>query len=219
MEDSQPTIADSVPVQCWSFAACPPKTARDRILSAASRLFCHHGFASTGIDAVIAEAGTAKATLYKHFPSKDDLIAAVLEVEGETWRKWFFDRLRATKGAPEARVLALFDILEDWFTSPDFYGCPFINATGEFDTGNPSIKAAADAHKAHLKSWLMAQALDLGAPDPEAFVRAIVVLVDGAIVAAQHARDPKFAQDAKTVAAAYLAGYGDGAGAGMAAYT
>lgn len=218
MDDPQISVTDPVPVQCWSFAACPPKTARDRILSAAARLFCHHGFAATGVDAVIAEAGTAKATLYKHFPSKDDLIAAVLEVEGETWRAWFFDRLRATKGSPDARVLALFDILEEWFSSPDFYGCPFINATGEFDTGNATVKAAADAHKAHLKSWLLAQALDLGAPDPQAFVRAIVVLVDGAIVAAQHARDPGFARDAKSVAAAYLAGFGDRAGAGMAGY-
>lgn len=218
MEESHPAIAYDGPAQCWSFAALPAKSARERILSAAARLFCHHGFAATGIDAVIAEAGTAKATLYKHFPSKDDLIVAVLEVEGATWRRWFFDRLRATRGTPDARVLALFDILEEWFSAPDFYGCPFINATGEFDTGHPAIKAAADTHKTHLKSWLMAQALDLGAPDPDAFVRAIVVLVDGAIVAAQHARDPGFARDAKTLAAAYLAGFGDNAGAGMAGY-
>lgn len=189
----------------WSFAARVPRTARDKILASASQLFCHNGFSATGIDTILARAGTAKATLYKHFPSKDDLIVQVLEVEGATWRSWFFGRLGAIDGPPQRRVLAVFDLLQEWFADESFYGCPFINAVGEFGSDNALIRAAADKHKAHLKTWLAAQAIEMNHPDPDAFTRALVVLVDGAIVAAQNARDAGFAADAKRVARAYLA--------------
>ncbi|TCP39999.1 TetR/AcrR family transcriptional regulator [Rhodovulum marinum] len=188
----------------WSIAAAPADTARGRIMAAAAHLFCHHGFAATGVDAVVARAGTAKATLYKHFPSKDELIAAVLEAEGAAWRTWFFGRLRAVQGPPQARLLAVFDILGEWFADDQFYGCPFINAIAEFDTGDSAIRETAMRHKTHLVTWLTAHAIEMGAPDPKAVARALVVLIDGAIVAAQGARDPGFAAEAKALARTYL---------------
>ncbi|SFJ75626.1 TetR/AcrR family transcriptional regulator [Celeribacter neptunius] len=188
----------------WSFAAIPPKNARDKIMSAASHLFCNHGFAATGIDTILTRAGTAKATLYHHFKSKEELIAAVLEAEGETWRGWFFGRLSEVKGPARNRILAVFDILEDWFADPGFYGCPFINAVAEFDTGNDAVRKAADLHKQHLLTWLKAQAMEMKAPDVTETARSIAVLFDGAIVAAQHARDPSFARTAKAMAECYL---------------
>jgi len=100
--------------------------------------------------------------------------------------------------------LAVFDVLFDWFSDDSFYGCPFINAVAEFDSGNSSIREAADQHKSHLVTWLMANAIELNAANPKEFSRSIVVLVDGAIVAAQNARDPNFARDAGRVAAVYL---------------
>ena len=189
----------------WNFARRTPASARERILAAASYLFCHNGFSATGIDTILARAGTAKATLYNHFPSKDALIEAVLDVEGAAWRRWFFGRLGAVRGTPQDRVLAVFDVLHDWFTDENYYGCPFINAVAEFDTGNPAIKAAADRHKTHLFTWLKAAAIEMQVPDPDAVARAMVVLVDGAIVAAQHAGNPGFARDAQAVARTYLA--------------
>lgn len=188
----------------WSFAAIPPKTARDKIMSAASHLFCNHGFAATGIDTILSRAGTAKATLYNHFKSKEELIAAVLEVEGETWRAWFFGRLAETKGPARNRMLTVFDVLEDWFADPGFYGCPFINAVAEFETGNDAVRKAAEKHKEHLITWLKAQAMELKVPDVGETARSFAVLIDGAIVAAQHSRDPSFAQTAKRMAAMYL---------------
>lgn len=203
--DPAPAISDTESAPDWNFARHAPATARDKILSAASHLFCHNGFSATGIDTIIARAGTAKATLYNHFASKDALIEAVLEAEGAAWRRWFFGRLGQVRGRPEDRVLAVFDVLRDWFADENYFGCPFINAVAEFETGNPAIRAAADVHKAHLFTWLKAAAIEMQVDRPEDVARGIVVLVDGAIVAAQHARNPEFALDAKGVAAVYLA--------------
>ncbi|ATG46231.1 TetR/AcrR family transcriptional regulator [Celeribacter ethanolicus] len=188
----------------WSFAATEPKTARDRIMTAASHLFCNHGFAATGIDTILSRAGTAKATLYHHFKSKEELIAAVLEAEGTTWRGWFFGRLAETQGPARTRMLAVFDVLEEWFADPGFYGCPFINAVAEFDTGNDAVRKAAEKHKEHILTWLKAQAIELKVPDVTETARSFAVLLDGAIVAAQHTRDPSFARTARNMAECHL---------------
>ncbi|WP_102225344.1 TetR/AcrR family transcriptional regulator [Acidimangrovimonas sediminis] len=201
----------------WSFAAQPATSARDRIMRAASHLFCNHGFSATGVDTIIARAETAKATLYHHFTSKEELIAAVLEAEGETWRRWFFGRLARIEGPARVRLLVVFDVLHDWFADPAFYGCPFINAVAEFDTGNDAVRAAAARHKEHLLTWLKAQAIELDAPDAAEVARSFAVLIDGAIVAAQHSRDPSFALTARRLAEGYLDGMPLGRGARGAA--
>ncbi len=192
-------------VSGWSFAARPSKTARDRIMRAASYLFCNHGFAATGVDTIIARAETAKATLYNHFASKEELIAAVLQAEGETWREWFFGRLAEVEGPARTRMLAVFDVFGEWFSDPGFYGCPFINAVAEFDNGNDAVRAAAAIHKDHILTWLKAQAIELRVTGDVAEVaRSFAVLIDGAIVATQHTRDPSFARTARHLAEVYL---------------
>ncbi|TVQ57376.1 MAG: TetR/AcrR family transcriptional regulator [Rhodobacteraceae bacterium] len=175
---------------------------RDRILAAASYLFCHEGFAATGVDAVARRAGAAKTTLYKHFASKERLIEAVLETEGAAWRAWFFEEIARIPGDARARLLGLFDVLHRWFADPAFYGCPFINAIGEFATGDERIRAIASAHKAHILGWIRAQAELARLPDPARAARLFTVLIDGAIVAAQASRDPSYALEAKAAAAA-----------------
>ncbi|BBU54246.1 MULTISPECIES: TetR/AcrR family transcriptional regulator [Mameliella] len=188
----------------WSFASMPARNARDRIMSAASHLFCNHGFAATGIDAILDRAGTAKATLYHHFRSKEELISAVLQAEGDTWRDWFFGRLSQVEGPARNRVLAVFDVLEDWFADPGFYGCPFINAVAEFDTGNDAVRQAAERHKDHLLTWLKAQMMEMKVSDVVETTRSIAILIDGAIVAAQHSGDPSFARTARRLAECHL---------------
>ncbi len=178
----------------WSCIGQPAKTPRDRILSAATELFCHNGFAATGVDGIALHAGTAKSTLYAHFKSKDNLIEAVLDREGQAWRNWFFGQLNRTSGTPSEKVARVFDVLEIWFSDPDFYGCPFINAISESNSEDTRLRAAAASHKSHLNLWLRAQALEMGMAEPEALVRQMTVLIDGAIVAAQVSRDPSFAQ-------------------------
>ena len=206
MERLPQDIEEQADGTCWSITTKEPDTARERVLAAAAHLFCHSGFAATGVDSIIARAGTAKATLYKHFKSKDELIDAVLEAEGEAWRNWFFGRLAEVEGPARARILSLFDVLELWFSSDNFYGCPFINAVAEFNNGNSGsgIRAAADKHKSHLITWLQANAMEMKAGDPREVALKIALLVDGAIVAAQHSRDASFAQRARDLATLYL---------------
>lgn len=180
-------------------------TPRDRILEAAAWLFCRQGFAATGVDAVARRAGAAKTTLYRHFAGKQELIEAVLDAEGAAWRAWFFSELGGARGDAAARLLAVFDVLRRWFEDPGFYGCPFINAIGEFDSGDQRIRDIAAAHKAPIQGWIRAQATLAGQRDPDDVVRLFTVLIDGAIVAAQASRDPSFADDARRAAAALLA--------------
>ncbi|MDD9731628.1 TetR/AcrR family transcriptional regulator, partial [Mameliella sp. AT18] len=154
--------------------------------------------------AILDRAGTAKATLYHHFRSKEELISAVLQAEGDTWRDWFFGRLSQVEGPARNRVLAVFDVLEDWFADPGFYGCPFINAVAEFDTGNDAVRQAAERHKDHLLTWLKAQMMEMKVSDVVETTRSIAILIDGAIVAAQHSGDPSFARTARRLAECHL---------------
>lgn len=184
----------------WSCIGRPATTARDKLLNTATELFCHNGFTATGVDIIVQRSGAAKSTLYSHFKSKENLIAAVLDREGQAWRDWFFGRLNETPGTPADKLATVFDILQEWFEHPEFYGCPFLNAITESTTGKQARLAAA-AHKSHLNLWIKAQAIELGHKDPDGFVEEMIVLIDGAIVAAQATGSVAFAQTAKRIAA------------------
>ncbi|THH36065.1 TetR/AcrR family transcriptional regulator [Aliishimia ponticola] len=188
----------------WTCIGRKAANPKDRVLNAATELFCHHGFAATGVDTIASRAGTAKSTLYAHFKSKEKLIDAVLEREGKAWRDWFFGRLGKIKGTPKDKLCAVFDILAEWFSDPEFYGCPFINAIGEATSENETLRNAAKVHKSHVNLWIQAQAMELGMERPDDLVREMTVLVDGAIVAAQVSRDSDFAQVAKSLIARRL---------------
>src|SRR5664279_6452869 len=109
-------------------AASDDESARGRLLTAATHLFCKNGINATGIDAIINEAGTAKTTLYKLFGSKTNLVHAVLETEGKQWREWFIGTIEAGGGDPRTRLARIFPALTCWFGEERFYGCPSINA-------------------------------------------------------------------------------------------
>lgn len=188
----------------WSAVTLNPASAGERIISAAAYLFCRDGIAATGVDSIIAQANTAKSTLYVRFGSKDNLVQEVLEAEGAAWRRWVFGRLAALDAPPAGRLLALFDILKDWFEDPEFYGCPFINAISEANPADDRYRKMAAQHKSHLVQWLQAQATDIGTDDPQAFAQKMIVLIDGAIVAAQATGKAAFATTAKDVAALLL---------------
>src|SRR5512140_3510125 len=91
------------------------ESARGRLLSAATRLFCKNGINATGIDAIINEAGTAKTTLYKLFGSKTNLVQAVLESEGRQWREWFIASVENGGGSAQAKLTRIFPALKEWF--------------------------------------------------------------------------------------------------------
>ena len=187
----------------WTIIGRPARSARDRILVTAVELFCREGYTATGVDTISEQAGASKSTLYKHFSSKEDLIAAALEAEGAAWRSWFYGALGHVHGGPQDRLAGLFDVLQDWFQSPHFYGCAFLNAISEAACDDDRPRILANAHKSHLLKWLHSQALELGA-NPAPLSQAMVVLIDGAIMAAHASRDASVAQSAKALAIAYL---------------
>ena len=134
-------------------AAGDEESARARLLSAATRLFCRYGINATGIDAIIHEAGTAKTTLYKLFGSKTNLVHAVLESEGKQWREWFIGAIESGGGDAQAKLARIFPALKSWFGEERFYGCPFINAVAEHDKEGLPAKWARPNRKCSPINW------------------------------------------------------------------
>jgi AcrR family transcriptional regulator len=176
-----------------SLAGGDDESARGRLLSAATRLFCKDGINATGIDAIITEAGTAKTTLYKLFGSKTNLVHVVLETEGKLWREWFISALEAGGGNAQTKLTRIFPALKNWFGQERFYGCPFINAVGEHDKDQKQFRAIAMKHKKVVLSHIEKLAGEMGVAEPELLAHQLGLLMDGAIVAAMVSRNPDVA--------------------------
>ena len=162
----------------------PALTPRERLLSAATELFCRHGVHAVGVDAVVEAAGTAKTTLYKLFGSKDALVEAVLEREGRAWREWFLGGIDAGDASPRERLDRIDPLLREWFAGARFFGCPFINAVGEHDKDDDRMRRLALAHKLVVLGRLEALLAEAGAADPASLSHQLGLIIDGAIVAA-----------------------------------
>jgi AcrR family transcriptional regulator len=188
-----------------SIAAVDDESARGRLLSAATHLFCKDGINATGIDAIISEAGTAKTTLYKVFGSKTALVHAVLESEGRQWREWFIGAMESGGGDAETKLTRIFPALKSWFGEERFYGCPFINAVAEHDKDQKQFRTIAMRHKKVVLAHIEKLAAEMGATDPESFAHQLALLIDGAIVAAMVSRNPDVADTAGLAAASLFA--------------
>jgi len=172
-------------------------SARERLVEVASRLFYSEGIRAVGVDRVIAEAGVAKATLYAHFASKDELVAAYLARHSDRWATAVEERVAPRRWAPAASspmALAAFDVLAERAASPGYRGCPFINAAAEFPEPGP----VADQVTAHRRRVRETFSDLLGAPgrDPGRLAM-IVALYDGAMSAAYLDRDPTVVDHAR----------------------
>src|ERR1044071_4188750 len=176
------------------------ESARGRLLSAATHLFCKNGINATGIDAIIDEAGTAKTTLYKLFGSKTNLVHAVLESEGKQWRGWFIGAVAEGGGAAQVKLTRIFPALKRWFGEDRFYGCPFINAVAEHDKDQKQFRNIALRHKKVVLAHIEKLAGEMGAAEPALFAHQLALLIDGAIVAAMVSRDPGVADTAALAA-------------------
>jgi len=185
-------------------ACADDESARGRLLSAATHLFCKNGINATGIDAIIEEAGTAKTTLYKLFGSKSNLVQAVLESEGRQWREWFIATIESGGGDAQTKLTRIFPALKSWFGEERFYGCPFINAVAEHDKDQKQFRAIAMRHKKVVLAHIENLALQMGAAEPEVLSHQLALLIDGAIVAAMVSRNPDVADTAGQAAASLL---------------
>jgi AcrR family transcriptional regulator len=183
------------------------KTAREKLLATATKLFYTHGINAVGIDEIVRQSGVTKMTLYKHFRSKDRLAEAFLEEIYKQWSTWFSGRVaqRSAKAKkPEDRVLAIFDALQDWFETPGFRGCPFINTVSEITDRNHPARKIAVAFKSTLVDMIRAALEPLGRNSTELAVQ-LLMLMDGAIVRATMTDSAQPAKIARKAAARLLA--------------
>lgn len=178
--------------------------ARERILAAAYDLFSRHGIRAVGIDAIIERSGVARMTLYRHFASKDALVLAFLERREARWTKdWLQREVEQRTQDPAERLLAIFDVFDEWFQRADFEGCSFINVLLEMsDPANP-LHAASREYLARIRAFVARLAAEVGLADPESFARQWHILMKGAIVAAGEG-DRQAARRAKELGALLL---------------
>ncbi|TYC63213.1 TetR family transcriptional regulator [Rhodobacterales bacterium] len=177
---------------------------RDELVRKAFAIFYRDGFHATGMDRLVAETGISKTTMFKHFRTKDELILAVLRYRDETFRNWFFRRLDAYGETPKEKLLAIFDVLREWFDEPAFRGCMFIKASAEFqEPSHPAYTQSAE-HKRLLHQAFCRLAADAGAIDPDMLARQLLILKEGAIVAAHMGFDADPAGASKQAAKALV---------------
>jgi AcrR family transcriptional regulator len=162
------------------------RTGRERVARAAYELFSQAGVRSVGVDAVIEQAGTAKMTLYRNFPSKDDLILDFLRRREERWTQaWLVAETQRRGTTPQEQLLAVFDVFAEWFQEPGFAGCSFLTTMIEISDQSHPVHQAAVAHLANIRCYLSQLAGAAGIGDADGFARKWHILMKGAIMAAQ----------------------------------
>lgn len=174
---------------------------REHLVDVAIDLFNQHGYHASGVDQIIAQAGIAKTTLYRHFASKEDLIIAALNKIDRRFRDDMRAAVDKATRDPKKKVLATFDFLERWFRDHTFYGCPFMAAAGEYGDRTDPIFQAAMMHKRLMMAYFEELTRAAGLSCPAEVAEEINLLHEGATAVAQITNDPKTARKAKSVAA------------------
>src|SRR6478609_3214846 len=180
-------------------AAPVGSSARERILDAAYELFSRRGIQAVGVNEVIEHAGVATATLYRHFPSKEKLVLAFLDLREQRWTKDLIEAGAMRRGSnAEERLLAIFDVLDEWFHRDDFEAGSFIKVLLELGPKHP----AGDASVRHLEQLRVIVdhfAEEAGLRDTESFAHSWHILIQGSIVVAAEG-DTQAAQRGKSMA-------------------
>jgi AcrR family transcriptional regulator len=168
-----------------SLAAAAGKVkARERVLSAAYLLFAHRGVRDVGIDEIISAAGVAKATFYRHFPSKEALVLAFLERRDEVFGIGIvLAEVRQRATTPEECLLAIFDVFAEWFAREDYEACSFINTLLEMGAQDPAGQASL-GYLAKVREQTALLAEEAGLRDVEEFSRSWRILMAGSIISA-----------------------------------
>jgi AcrR family transcriptional regulator len=173
---------------------------RDRILSAASLLFPQAGVRAVGVDALIKEARVAKATFYRHFPSKDSLIVAWLEDPRTRWLETVRARTESRATSADDVIPQFFSAVAEWLEAGDFRGCPYLNTSMELtDPAHPAttaIRSYLDEVQAYLAQALTAA----GYRDVATLAPALQSLVAGSITLGVAHRSVSFVHAAREAA-------------------
>ncbi|MEE2522417.1 TetR/AcrR family transcriptional regulator [Pseudarthrobacter sp. J47] len=211
MTDSSAATATAGPATAAPATAAPGtrrRPARDALLEAAARRFYADGLAGTGIDAITAEAGVAKKSLYNNFASKAELVSAYLDARHQEWLELYRARL-AKAGNPKERVLAVFDAYADhanFAYSHGFRGCGLLNAAAELPVGDPG-REAVRRHKEEVEALLaghVAEALKQSPRETAAMAHHLAFLLEGSMVRAGLEGNDRCIREARRIAAAML---------------
>lgn len=178
---------------------------REQLVDTALKLFRQHGFHATGIDRILAEAGVAKMTLYKHFASKDALIQAAIKKREIDFSAWFSGRVQHYQSLQAdgdwTPVTALFDTLAEWVADKPFVGCTFINASAEYHQADDPIHTLARQHKQQVGKLIAAQLrMTPAAAVAKTLAPQLQLLLEGSIVMAHTANDEQAVAHGKTAA-------------------
>jgi AcrR family transcriptional regulator len=184
--------------------AAGSRGARERILASAYELFSRRGTRAVGIEAIVSHSGVARMTLYRNFTSKDELVLAFLARREQQWtRDWLQAEVHRRATEPRARLLAIFEIFDEWFHSETFEGCSFINVMLETaDRTNP-LHQASTRQLERVRAFIQGLAQEAKIPQPEDFARKWHILMKGAIVAAGEG-DSDAARSARELGVALL---------------
>ncbi len=173
---------------------------KDRILITASELFYSQGIRATGVDAIAKAAKTTKMSLYRYFPSKEDLVVAFLRKRDEDFRIWFVAQIDEKADNPKDKLVAIFDVINEWMAIPEFRGCAFINASAEFPLeDNPVHQVSAEFYD-KFRHYIADLARQTGMKSPDNLALQLSLLVEGAIVSEQMKRHSGSAEQAKQAA-------------------
>jgi len=181
----------------------PDKPTRTRIIEAASKLFYGEGIRAVSVDAVAEKAGVTKRTLYYHFESKDELVAAYLEARDQPNLKLMAGWFDKAEGALPQKIEAIFQNLARSARHPRWKGCGFLRTAAELANlpGHPAIRIGA-RHKAGFERWLAGACTEHGVAAPDELARQVVLLMDGAFSVMLVHRDPAYVEAAGRAAAA-----------------
>lgn len=160
----------------------PGQPDRDQLVAAATELFNERGVQAVGMDLIRDSAGVSLKRLYREFPSKSDLVAAVLKQRDRDVRRGMAEFVDARAERPTDRILAVFDYLAAWFTQPDFRGCMFINSVGELGGTSKDVQRIARGNKSALRAYFAEQVAAEGLSDELA--DQLALLANGAMVTA-----------------------------------
>ncbi|WP_433893699.1 TetR/AcrR family transcriptional regulator [Streptomyces sp. CA-111067] len=156
---------------------------RERLLETARRLFYTEGIHTVPVDRLVTEAGVTRATFYRHFPAKEDLVAAYLRATDADLRAAVADAL--DQGSPRQGAAALLELIGQVTCSAGFRGCHFINASAEYPDAAVPVRVAVAEHRAWFQDTVTRLAERAGHSDPDYAGRVLVLLHDGALSAAE----------------------------------
>jgi AcrR family transcriptional regulator len=178
-------------------------TPKEKIDRAAYALFTRYGIHAVGVDTIVERSGVGKMTLYRHYPSKDALALAFFERRFALFSRGWQSAVEALRLPPREALLAIFDVLEEWYHSPSYTGCPVVKAVLESRSDDP-VYGGALKYFSSVRGFLRKLAAQAGVRDPDMLAAQWHILIWGSIIGAR-AKDRDAARRAKELAAAILA--------------